>query len=183
MVHTPPCHPRASSPRRRCTRMTSSGSTTARARTDLSYGCARRYDSPSARACRRAYFPTPPATRRRTLRLPRGPVDPIHLGDLSRPSMPTPPQLVFDTCTQMKMGNSLLSLHAKRSRWSRLRMRLKMLPFGESRPDDDSARRDSAGSTSAEGSSSARGGAPPQPVPSANREQRVWTTPAVPADG
>jgi hypothetical protein len=44
----------------------------------------------------------------------------------------------------MKMGKSLLSLQAKRSRWSRLRMRLNILRLGSAdRGEDDSSNRNS----------------------------------------
>mmetsp|Transcript_8546 Transcript_8546/g.27333 ORF Transcript_8546/g.27333 Transcript_8546/m.27333 type:complete len:438 (-) Transcript_8546:51-1364(-) len=41
-----------------------------------------------------------------------------------------PLKLAFGESLQMKMGKSLLSLHAKRTRWSRLRMRLQSLRLG-----------------------------------------------------
>jgi len=55
-----------------------------------------------------------------------------------------PLRLAFGETLQMKMGKSLLSLQAKRSRWSRLRMRLNILRLGSAdRGDDDSSSRNS----------------------------------------
>jgi len=68
----------------------------------------------------------------------------------------------------MKMGKSLLCLHAKRSRWSRLRMRLIALRFGE-RADEEIA---STPATSGRASTSSL------ESPSAHRNSRVWTMPA-----
>lgn len=55
-----------------------------------------------------------------------------------------PLKLAFGEVLQMKMGKSLLSLQAKRSRWSRLRMRLNILRLGSAdRGEDDSSSRNS----------------------------------------
>jgi len=55
-----------------------------------------------------------------------------------------PLKLAFGEVLQMKMGKSLLSLQAKRSRWSRLRMRLNILRLGADRGEEDSSSRNSA---------------------------------------
>jgi len=61
----------------------------------------------------------------------------------------SPLRLTFGESLQMKMGKSLLCLHAKRSRWARLRMRLNNLRFAD-RGDEDGA--SSSAATSGRGS-------------------------------
>lgn len=55
-----------------------------------------------------------------------------------------PLKLAFGEVLQMKMGKSLLSLQAKRSRWSRLRMRLNLLRLGADRGEEDASGRNSS---------------------------------------
>ena len=55
-----------------------------------------------------------------------------------------PLKLAFGEVLQMKMGKSLLSLQAKRSRWSRLRMRLNLLRLGADRGEEDGSGRNSS---------------------------------------
>ena len=63
-----------------------------------------------------------------------------------------PLKLGFGEVLQMKMGKSLLSLQAKRSRWSRLRQRLNLLRLGggegSSRADDEGSGRSNGPRTS-----------------------------------
>lgn len=59
-----------------------------------------------------------------------------------------PLRLAFGESLQMKMGKSLLCLQAKRSRWSRLRMRLNILRLGGAERADDESTRSNGGSSS-----------------------------------
>eukprot|EP00316_Scyphosphaera_apsteinii_P012388 CAMPEP_0119303652 /NCGR_PEP_ID=MMETSP1333-20130426/5047_1 /TAXON_ID=418940 /ORGANISM="Scyphosphaera apsteinii, Strain RCC1455" /LENGTH=436 /DNA_ID=CAMNT_0007306385 /DNA_START=53 /DNA_END=1363 /DNA_ORIENTATION=- len=93
----------------------------------------------------------------------------------------SPLKLTFGESLQMKMGKSLLCLQAKRSRWSRLRMRLiaamvssqNNLRFGE-RADEESilSNRSPRGSYSSEAEPSVSGG---QGSP---QRSRAWTVSA-----
>merc|ERR1719240_1557046 len=56
----------------------------------------------------------------------------------------SPLRLTFGESLQLKMGKSLLCLHAKRSRWLRLRMRLNLLRLGSSSEDPSREGRASA---------------------------------------
>ena len=107
------------------TRTASSGCTTASPPTAPSSGYARPSSSPLASRSRPKRTPIAPAPPAATP--PATPPPPPFLPPAPLPATPTPAAL---RRRQMKMGKSLLSLHAKRTRWSRLRMRLQSLRLG-----------------------------------------------------
>jgi pSer/pThr/pTyr-binding forkhead associated (FHA) protein len=101
----------------------------------------------------------------------------------------TPLRLTFGESLQLKMGKSLLSLHAKRSRWSRLRMRLSMLRFGESserQSDEEGSGRERGASQSSVASAASEGACSSRSLAAAPPTQRTsrgsGSEPALDAD-
>lgn len=96
----------------------------------------------------------------------------------------SPLRLGFGETLQMKMGKSLLCFHAKRSRWSRLRMRLSNLRFGERAEEGESgnAAQSNSGPSSGRvsvGSLSERDSATALPAISPNgRSSMTWAAPS-----